>query len=199
MAEQQHIEQSPSHSAEDDENAELFSAVLSTLDKEHLPLLASAILQRLQPLYQTANAKPSVGEPLYGSYHVFFPLTFDDISLRLVVKIPINGTASKWDEMSASALTSEANTMRLLKRETTIPLPDVLDFSSTTQNTLRCPYIIMALISGVPLHDVWFGHRLNGASLGNHPFTPNSRPRKHRLGNDAAGQVLISNRWPSSL
>ena len=54
------------------------------------------------------------------------------------MKIPINGTASKWDELSASALTSEANTMRLLKRETTIPLPDVLDFSSTTQNTLRC-------------------------------------------------------------
>lgn len=54
--------------------------------------------------------------------------------------------------------------MRLLKRETTIPLPDVLDFSSTTQNTLRCPYLIMTFISGIPLYDVWFGHRLNGAS-----------------------------------
>lgn len=164
MAEQQHIEQSPSsHSAEDDENAESFSAVLSTLDKEQLPLLASAILQRLQPLYRTTNAEPSVGEPLYGSYHVLFPLTFDT-GLRWVAKIPINGTASKWDELSASALASEANTMRLLKRETTIPLPDVLDFSSTTQNTLRCPYILMTFISGVPLHNVWFGHRLNGAS-----------------------------------
>ena len=50
------------HSAEDDENAELFSAVLSTLDREELPLLASAILQRLQPPYQTTNAKPSVGK-----------------------------------------------------------------------------------------------------------------------------------------
>lgn len=54
--------------------------------------------------------------------------------------------------------------MRLLKCETTIPLPDVLDFSSTTQNTLRCPYIIMTFISGIPLYNIWFGHRLNGAS-----------------------------------
>lgn len=97
MAQQQHIEKSPSlHSAADDENAELFSAVLSTLDKEQLPLLASAILRRLQPPHRTTNAKPSVGEPLYGSYHVLFPLTFD-IGLCWVAKIPINGTASKWE------------------------------------------------------------------------------------------------------
>lgn len=164
MAQLQHIEQPPyMPSAEDDENAELFSAVFSTLDREQLPLLASALLRRLQPPYQTTNANPSVGEPLYGSYHVLFPLTFD-ISLCWIAKIPINGTESKWDELSASVLTSEANTMRLLKRETTIPLPDVLDFSSTTQNTLRCPYIIMTFISGIPLYNVWFGHCLNGAS-----------------------------------
>jgi len=95
--------------------------------------------------------------------HVLFPLTFDT-DLRWVAKIPINGTADKWDELSASALTSEAETMRLLKRETTIPLPNVLDFSSTTHNALRCHYIIMSFISGAPLYDVWFGHRLNGAS-----------------------------------
>lgn len=89
---------------------------------------------------------------------------FDDCP-RWVAKFPINGSASKWDELSASALASEANTMRLLKRETTIPLPDVLDFSSSTENTLRCPYIIMSFISGTPLYDIWFGHRLNGVSL----------------------------------
>ena len=83
MAQLQDAEQSPSlHSAEDDENAELFSAVLSTLDREQLPLLARALLRRLQPPYHTTHAKPSVGEPLYGSYHVLFPLTFDDIGLR---------------------------------------------------------------------------------------------------------------------
>lgn len=120
-----------------------------------------AILQRTHPGREAQ--RPSVGEPVYGSYHVLFPLTFD-IDLRWVAKIPINGTADKWDELSASALTSEAKTMRLLKRETTIPLPDILDFSPTPSNALGCPYIIMSFIPGAPLYDVWFGHRLNGTS-----------------------------------
>jgi aminoglycoside phosphotransferase (APT) family kinase protein len=57
--------------------------------------------------------------------------------------------------MSANALTSKARTMQLLKHETKIPLPDVLDFSSTIENELRCPYIIMSFIRGVSLY-VWF-------------------------------------------
>lgn len=83
---------------EQNENEELFSAVFSTLDKEQLPLLASVILQLLQPLSHTTNANPSIGEPMYGSYHGLFPLTFDT-GIFWVVKIPINGTASKWDEL----------------------------------------------------------------------------------------------------
>lgn len=161
MAQQQDAGQSPSLHSEENENEELFSAVLETLNREQLPLLASAILHRVQPSDPARTMMPSVGKPLYGSYHVLFPLIFDT-GLRWVAKIPINGTASNWDELSASALTSEANTIRLLKHTTTIPIPDVLDFSSTTQNPLRCPYIIMVFISGAPLYDVWFGHRLNG-------------------------------------
>lgn len=153
----------PALPADDDENAILFSAVLSTLDKDQLPHLASAILRRVQPGLAAPEPKPSVGQPLYGSYHVLFPVTFDD-GLRWLVKIPINGTAAKWDELAASALACEANTMRLLKRQTSIPLPDVLDFSSTTENPLRCPYIVMTFIDGVSLYDVWFGHHLAAAS-----------------------------------
>lgn len=54
--------------------------------------------------------------------------------------------------------------MHLLKRETTIPLPDVLDFSATTDNTIGCPYILMTFISEMPLYNVWFGHRLSNTS-----------------------------------
>lgn len=165
MAPQQPLEQSPSsHSVENDEDGELFSAVLSTLNREKLPLVAEAALRRVQPHQPASKTKlPSVGEPIYGSFHVLFPLVFDT-DLRWLVKIPINGTANKWDDLSASALVSEVDTMRLLKRETTIPLPEVLDFSPTTQNVLGCPYIIISFISGIPLYDVWFGHHLNGIS-----------------------------------
>ncbi|KAI9370112.1 hypothetical protein BJX61DRAFT_544920 [Aspergillus egyptiacus] len=149
---------------DDDENVELFSAVLSALDRDQLPRLASAILQRLQSGHATSDRTTTVGQPLYGSYHVLFPVAFDG-GPRWLVKIPINGTAEKWDELSASALACEANTMRLLKRETSIPLPEVLDFSSTTENILRCPYIMMTFIDGLSLYDVWFGHQLAGTSI----------------------------------
>ncbi|GAB1312102.1 hypothetical protein MFIFM68171_02312 [Madurella fahalii] len=55
-----------------------------------------AILQRTHPA--TKAKLPSISEPMYGSYHVLFPLTFD-VDLRWVAKIPINGTADKWDEL----------------------------------------------------------------------------------------------------
>ena len=173
---------SPSGSTGKDDNAELFSAVLSTLDRDQLPLLAITILQRIQPHHPPNRKGPSVGEPIYGSYHVVFPLIFDG-GLRWVVKIPINGTGENWDELSASALTAEANTMLLLKRETTIPVPDVFDFSSTTPNCLRCPYIIMSFISGMPLYEIWFGQRYNGASP---EFTQKACSREYRFSNGSA-------------
>lgn len=157
-------EHSPGPSvASEDEHEEEFSSVLSVLKKENLAPLGSAVLQRTKPEYSTVVTDPSVGEPLYGSYHVLFPLTFND-ELRWLVKIPINGTPEKWDDLSAASLSSEANTMRLLKRETTIPIPEVFDFSSSTQNLIGCPYILMEFISGIPLYDLWFTNRLNGTS-----------------------------------
>ncbi|KAI1124236.1 hypothetical protein F5Y10DRAFT_249913 [Nemania abortiva] len=147
--------------SESHEKAELFSEVLSALDKDILPLLGRDILRCIQPEVAPTGEKPVVGGPIYGSYHVLFPLTFHT-GLRWLVKIPINGTADKWDDISASSLVAEAKTMQFLKRETSIPLPDVLDFSPSTKSPIRCPYIILSFISGVPLYDVWFGHRLNG-------------------------------------
>lgn len=59
MAQQQPMEQSPSSpSTDDNENEKLFSEVLSMLDREQLPLLASAILQRLQPQSPTPMQIP---------------------------------------------------------------------------------------------------------------------------------------------
>ncbi|KAL4967824.1 phosphotransferase family protein [Aspergillus stella-maris] len=147
-----------STSSDNDDNAEMFSAVLAALDKEQLPVLAADVLRRLHP--DASIKTPTVGEPIYGSYHVLFRLTFDG-GPSWIAKIPINGTAEKWNELSASSIASEANTMRLLRRETSIPLPEVVDFSSTTDNPLHCPYIIMCFVTGAPLYNVWFGHRLN--------------------------------------
>ncbi|KAI6093234.1 hypothetical protein F4821DRAFT_222486 [Hypoxylon rubiginosum] len=148
---------SPSQNSEADD---IFSAVISEVDQTSLAPLAKSIRSRIDRQYN--GKEPIVAEAIFGSYHMLFPLHFSD-GVSWIVKIPHNGTKEKWDDLSANALLSEANTMCLLRRLTTIPLPEVFHLSSTTDNRLRCPYIMMSFVAGKSLYDVWFGHRLGNA------------------------------------
>ena len=46
--------------------------------------------------------------------------------------------------------------MRLIRRQTKIPVPEVFAFDGSLENELGCPFVLMELIHGKPLHDVWF-------------------------------------------
>ena len=46
--------------------------------------------------------------------------------------------------------------MKMLKRETTISLPEVHAFGSSVDNELHCPFILMDYIQGTALSDLWF-------------------------------------------
>ena len=154
-------QQSPPPSPpENDEDTDIFSSVLAALNAKHIPCLAKGVLEA-----QGAgdDPEPTVGGRIFGSYHVIYPISFAN-GTRWALKIPVNGVKGKWDESSSAALTSEAETMRLLRRETTMPIPDVFDYSSTTENPLHCPYILMSFVTGVSLYDVWFGNRLGGTT-----------------------------------
>ncbi|KAI1774227.1 hypothetical protein F4818DRAFT_419284 [Hypoxylon cercidicola] len=151
-------------SDQDSEDDDAFAAVLSTIDMTQLPQLSKSVRHKIDPQYD--GEEPVVGDSIHGSYHILFPLFFSG-DVCWLVKIPANGTEEKWDDLSANALIAEANTMRLLKRDTTIPLPEVFDFSSTTDNSLRCPYIMMSFVTGKSLYDVWFSHRLHNDSVEN--------------------------------
>lgn len=55
--------------------------------------------------------------------------------------------------------------MRLIRRKTTIPVPEVFAFDASLENELRCPFTLMELIHGKPLHDVWFEEGISQAML----------------------------------
>ena len=90
-----------------------------------------------------------------GSYHVVIILSFADGTMW-VLKVPGNGHNEGWDSYSADSLASEAQTMRLIRRETSIPIPEVHAFDGSVDNVLGCPYILMDMIQGRPLYEVWF-------------------------------------------
>ena len=46
--------------------------------------------------------------------------------------------------------------MRLIKRKTIIPVPEVYVFESFINNTIGCPFILMQYIQGRPLFRGWF-------------------------------------------
>lgn len=105
-----------------------------------------------------------VGSPIFGDLHVVFPLEFPD-GIKWALKVPANGTPGIFDEVSKSALFSEALTMILLGRETTIPLPEVFRFEANCENELRCPFILMEFIPGKSLSEFWCRETSSGASL----------------------------------
>ena len=102
--------------------------------------------------------------PLYGSYHIVFVLNFAD-GLRWALKLPATGHPDRFDETAARALTSEALTMRLLKRQTTVPVPEVYSFDASFDNDINCPFILMEFIAGIPLYDCWFDKEASKVSV----------------------------------
>ena len=46
--------------------------------------------------------------------------------------------------------------MRLLRQQTTIPVPEVYSFDASFKNDVDCPYIMMEYLQGCPLHELWF-------------------------------------------
>ncbi|CAH0043427.1 unnamed protein product [Clonostachys solani] len=148
----------PTDDLASEDEPDMFAPVLASIDLQQLSRAASQV----RPAF--ADQLPSVGAPIRGSFNILFPLHFED-GMRWLAKVPVNGVAGKWDQLSADAMISEVNTMRLLNRETTIPLPEVFGFSSTTDNDVKCPYILLSFISSMSLYDVWFGHHLSGVDM----------------------------------
>ncbi|KAH6894197.1 hypothetical protein B0T10DRAFT_558352 [Thelonectria olida] len=145
-----------------DDELDMFTDVIAALDLEKLPDLAQKTRRAQEPYRAQPDKLPVVGELMHGSYNIIYPIDFSD-GIRWLVKVPINGTENKWDKLSAVAMTAEVNTMRLLKRETTTPLPEVFDFSATTDNPLNCPYMFISFIDGIPLQKVWYAKAKNDA------------------------------------
>jgi hypothetical protein len=129
-----------------------FEEVGKSIALDRLPDFA---LQLRRTKQSPATSCTMQEQPLNGAFNAVYFLQFDD-GARWVFRIPGNGYQGRWDEMSAQALRSEALTMKLIARETTVPIPKVHYFESGLENELGCPFILMDYIDGIQCHRVWF-------------------------------------------
>ncbi|KAK3896677.1 hypothetical protein C8A05DRAFT_39775 [Staphylotrichum tortipilum] len=149
-------EPSPTECGEDEiDELAPFSAVLSVVRLDAVPEAASRLWDSQHPQDHLARP-PVVGAPLHGAYNILFPVEFECRGVRWLLKIPINGTPTHWDALSADALESEARTMQLISQRTSVPVPEVFGFSKTPDNPLGCPHMWLSFIPGVSLYDFWF-------------------------------------------
>lgn len=171
-----------------------FKPVLDAIDFEQLPHFAVSV--RVQNAHCDTPGKSTGTDgkappmtckvlypPLTGSYHILYRLEFSD-GVSWMFKVPITGYQAQFDELAANALTSEAMTMRLLKRQTSIPVPEVYSFDASLDNAVKCPFIMMECLEGQPLHELWFQPRASQAAL--------ERFRKRILQQLAAVTVQLS-------
>ena len=153
-----------------------FSAVLAQLNVENIVLLAASVRQDMQARHIPEDAdlpvpadNPAIGcrvfsEPLRGSYNLAYRVLFDD-GVEWILKVPANGSRARFDRLAADALASEALTMKMLKRATTIPVPTIYSFNASLDNEIGCPYILMEFLKGRPLYEGWFDPEASSAKL----------------------------------
>lgn len=149
-----------------------FGGVLRTMNLEAIPLLASNVRQSGPHNTGIVSSGTScasasipcriVNLPLCGSFNIVFTLQFDD-GFKWMLKVSANG--HRFDSVAAAALISEARTMQLLKRETTIPVPKIYAFDASSCNDLNSPFILMERIDGQPLYRGWFDDEIPKARL----------------------------------
>ena len=155
-----------------EEDLDRFGKMLRTMNIDNIPEFASSIRQFGHSSTGNNSAPPKpepcaisckvIVPPLCGSYHIVFPIEFAD-GMKWMLKVSANG--DHFDSVAAAALTSEAQTMRMLKGETSIPVPTVYAFDTSSENALSVPFILMEKLDGRPLNDLWFNQETPKACL----------------------------------
>ncbi|PSN71752.1 hypothetical protein BS50DRAFT_629887 [Corynespora cassiicola Philippines] len=72
-----------------------------------------------------------------------------------ILKVPFHGTRKSWCNGDAHALSSEAELMTYIYKNTTIPVPKIIAYDSWLQNSIGAPYILMTKVSGMPATEIW--------------------------------------------
>ncbi|KAI1758760.1 hypothetical protein GGR53DRAFT_472028 [Hypoxylon sp. FL1150] len=139
-----------------------FAGILAQVDAAAIATFALDIFQARHEKVHDCNLPPlpypQISSPFFGSAHVFYVIEFYD-NTNWIIKIPANGTPDVWDKANAEAMRTEALTLNLLKTQTSVPVPEIIDADSSPHNDVHVPYLIMEYVEGRSLDRVWFGKR----------------------------------------
>lgn len=99
---------------------------LATIPDESIVLLA---LNNGKRVLQAPSSSGKLVARIGGLYNIVHVVQLDDI--KLVIRVPATGWDSGMTATAARALESQASTMRLIRRTTTIPGPEIYGLDTT--------------------------------------------------------------------
>lgn len=140
---------------EEDELAD-FVPVIEALDLQALKLIAIRThLNRLSSP-STASEKDLTcvinPEPTSGSFNLVYFITFSDGS-KMVARLP--GKGNNFEELDEKKMDHEYQSMQLIRARTTIPIPEVFTWR-TTSNDVGVPFALISFMPGKQICDLWF-------------------------------------------
>ncbi|KAN0069431.1 hypothetical protein V8E54_012446 [Elaphomyces granulatus] len=130
---------------------DLFGPLLS-ISADSLAALASSVRSRV-------SGKDSSGchvvTRLYGAHSLVYVVEFDD-GIKYAIRISASAWDGRFTETAKCSLISQVHTLRFIREKTTIPLPEVYAFDTTSENEIGVPYIVMSFIDGSTVLSMWF-------------------------------------------
>ncbi|KAK8181322.1 kinase-like domain-containing protein [Phyllosticta citribraziliensis] len=76
-------------------------------------------------------------------------------SEKFILRVPSLGVRGVWNRHKALQLRSSALSMRWIRNNTRIPVPEVLAYDITHKNEIGHPFTLMRHVSGTQICDVW--------------------------------------------
>ena len=100
------------------------------------------------------GADCSVVKRTGGSFNRAHIIQFNDGS-KYIIRVPYYGRSEVWTADDAVGYRSDVLTLRYIKKHTDIPVPDILAYSTTCDNDLGHPYMLMTFLEGIPAYKLW--------------------------------------------
>jgi hypothetical protein len=78
-----------------------------------------------------------------------------------VVRVPAHGTPAHWTAEDGYMIEREAELLEYIHENTTAPVSEIIDFSTSHDNVIGYPYILMTKLPGQNAASIWFDQPYN--------------------------------------